>query len=83
MFQAPPRRDYVSPFEPGRDRPQRAPRSQSFKTPDQNGGMFQAPSPARLRVPVRLIAQGIAPAPEENGGMFQAPPRRDYVSPFG
>ena len=52
-------------------------------TPDKNGDMFQAPSPARLRVPVRLIAQGIAPAPEENGGMFQAPPRRDYVSPFG
>ena len=70
-------------FPEWEDWPQRAPRSQSFKTPDQNGGMFQAPSPARLRVPVRLIAQGIAPAPEENGGMFQAPPRRDYVSPFG
>ena len=38
-----PRRDNVSPFEPGRDRPQRAPRSQSFKTPEKNGDMFQAP----------------------------------------
>ena len=52
MFQAPPRRDYVYPFEPGRDRPQRAPRSQSFKTPEKNGDMFQAPSAARQRVPV-------------------------------
>ena len=43
MFQAPPRRDYVSPFEPGRDRPQRAQRSQSLNTPEQNGDMFQAP----------------------------------------
>ena len=48
-----PRRDNVSPFEPGRDRPQRAPRSQRFKTPEKNGDMFQAPSPARLRVPAR------------------------------
>ena len=40
-------------FPEWEDWPQRAQRSQSLKTPEQNGDMFQAPSPARLRVPAR------------------------------
>ena len=53
-----PRRDNVYPFGWGRDWPQRAPRSQRFKTPEKNGDMFQAPSPARQRVPVRTTGEG-------------------------
>ena len=85
-----PRRDNVSPFEPGRDRPQRAPRSQSFKTPEKNGDMFQAP-PRRDYVspfgsgrdwPQRARRSQSLKTSEQNGDMFQAPPRRDYVSPL-
>jgi len=90
MFQAPPRRDYVSPFGSGRDWPQRARRSQSLKTSEQNGDMFQAP-PRRDYVspfgsgrdwPQRARRSQSLKTSEQNGDMFQAPPRRGCASPL-
>ncbi len=40
------------------------PASEASEDKPENGDMFQAPSPARLRVPVRMTAGGTAPAPE-------------------
>ena len=45
------------------DWPQRAQKTQRLKTPEQNGDMFQAPSPARQRVPGRIIRFGYRSQP--------------------
>ena len=68
-------------FPEWEDWPQRAPRSQSFKTPDQNGGMFQAPSPARLRVPVRTGWAATGGCPYK-GKRMGNPECDDVVPPF-
>ena len=95
MFQAPPRRDYVSPVEPEGgpvDGEHGIPDNPNGPTPNGVGQICipcpklrgSNPPPAAFGGHPRRGGHKTAQesTPDQNGDMFQAPPRRDNVYPF-